>query len=274
MTVFISWSGDRSKQVALVLKKRLGHVLQGIETFMSDEDIPSGTQWFAKIGNQLQEASFGIICVTPDNLNSPWLHFEAGAIGNQAEPTRVAPIAIDMKKETLPEPLGSFNAVDLTLDGFRRLVSSLHDSLQHNAPLPVVLEAAEYQWGLMETELEVPGGVAQPAPKFDVEQVLIEMRGILRDLAAQTRAPLRARDVSSVENEEAIARMGEISRQAAALGKPTVDLVDLVSALRAASKWGDARALRQLQSLGVTPDLDDSISDVIAGRDGGHDTAV
>ncbi len=36
--------------------------------------------WSAEIVQELNEAHFGIICVTPGNRRREWLDFEAGAI--------------------------------------------------------------------------------------------------------------------------------------------------------------------------------------------------
>jgi hypothetical protein len=47
---------------------------------MSQDDIETGSGWLARIKNELEATSYGIICLTPQNLDAPWLHFEAGAL--------------------------------------------------------------------------------------------------------------------------------------------------------------------------------------------------
>ena len=80
MKVFISWSGDQSKKIAQLFRDWLPTVIQAIEPFVSSEDIEKGARWNTDIAQELKESSFGLICVTKDNLNSQWLNFEAGAL--------------------------------------------------------------------------------------------------------------------------------------------------------------------------------------------------
>jgi hypothetical protein len=49
MKVFISWSGDLSKQVAGLLAGWIEDVLQGVETWISTEDIEKGSIWFTDV---------------------------------------------------------------------------------------------------------------------------------------------------------------------------------------------------------------------------------
>ena len=67
MKVFISWSGSLSKSVATQLRDWLLCVLQGLDVFMSSEDIDSGSRWFDHIGGQLESSSFGVIVTTREN---------------------------------------------------------------------------------------------------------------------------------------------------------------------------------------------------------------
>ena len=80
MKVFLSWSGEPSRQVANALYKWLPHVLQAVKPWMSQQDIHSGAVWTPELLASLGEAKAGIACVTPDNTKAPFLLFEAGAI--------------------------------------------------------------------------------------------------------------------------------------------------------------------------------------------------
>lgn len=81
MKVFLSWSGERSKVVAKSLSEWLEQVLQAVEPWIST-DIEKGKRWDGEISQKLEQSKVGIICLTKDNLESTWLHFEAGAISN------------------------------------------------------------------------------------------------------------------------------------------------------------------------------------------------
>src|SRR5947209_2821697 len=85
MKVFISWSGERSKAVAEALRYWLPKVIQAIEPWMSADDIEKGTRWRSGIADELEQSSVGIICVTRENLDSTWIHFEDGALSKQQQ---------------------------------------------------------------------------------------------------------------------------------------------------------------------------------------------
>lgn len=110
--VFISWSGPVSRQVAVALRDWLPTVVQVAQPWMSDQDIGPGERWGDRIASQLQDASFGIICVTPDNQRNPWLNFEAGAISKVVGEARVVPYVYGLTElsNLQPGPITQFQA--------------------------------------------------------------------------------------------------------------------------------------------------------------------
>jgi hypothetical protein len=81
MKMFISWSGERSKALALVLEEWFPMMLQNIKPFISD-NIEKGTKGLNTIAKELEETNYGVICLTKDNLDAKWIHYEAGALLN------------------------------------------------------------------------------------------------------------------------------------------------------------------------------------------------
>ena len=53
MKVFVSWSGELSKEIAEVLKKWIPCIIQSVEVFYSPEDIEKGDSWDATISSEL-----------------------------------------------------------------------------------------------------------------------------------------------------------------------------------------------------------------------------
>ena len=96
LNIFISWSGDKSKRIAEELKRALEEDVfpsEGIECFVSTQDIKSGEYWYKKIKSELQTSKLGIMCITKENGKAPWLYFEAGAlVGNNL---KVIPLLVD-----------------------------------------------------------------------------------------------------------------------------------------------------------------------------------
>ena len=85
MKIFISWSGKLSQNLGNALKEWIPDVLQAVQCYFTPEDIQKGDRWSSEIAKELEESMFGIFCVTPENLNSGWMHFEAGAISKSKD---------------------------------------------------------------------------------------------------------------------------------------------------------------------------------------------
>ena len=56
LTVFLTWSGERSKQVALALRQSLRIACNAFKPWMSDVDIAAGARWQEEIAAQLDQA--------------------------------------------------------------------------------------------------------------------------------------------------------------------------------------------------------------------------
>ena len=126
MKVFISWSGDSSHEVAIVLRDWLPSVIQALEPYVSS-DIDKGARWMADISGELENSSFGILCVTKDNIHAPWLNFEAGALSKFAKQDRAAPFLFGVDVSEIREgPLSQFQATRFDKDDVKKLLHSLN----------------------------------------------------------------------------------------------------------------------------------------------------
>ncbi len=212
--VFISWSGEPARSVASALRTWLPRVCQTLEPFMSDSDIAAGDGWFGVISTRLRESDFAILCVTPTNLESPWLHFEAGAVALAHDPTSVAPRTVmpylfNLEVAHLRPPLSMFNAVTTAEDGTWRLVRSINERLP--APLsPGDLRSTFDKWwpdlriDLQRLHREVPTEPAAPRPEGDVlQEILATVRGLERRNDTATVPWSAASRVQLLETEAA-----------------------------------------------------------------------
>lgn len=82
MKVLISWSGDRSKQIAEALAEWLPTVLQVLKPWMSSKNIRSGTPWYTEVTNALESHNVGIICLTPRISTNRGLTLRQGPFQN------------------------------------------------------------------------------------------------------------------------------------------------------------------------------------------------
>lgn len=131
MKIFISWSGARSRAVALALKDWIPCVLHAAEPFMSEKDIAPGSGWLKEISENLSESELGIVCVTPESIDKPWLNFEAGALTRelQGKTSLVIPYLHGFRDKGFRGPLSAFQAVSSDVTGTRDLVRTLNSEL-------------------------------------------------------------------------------------------------------------------------------------------------
>jgi hypothetical protein len=189
MKVFISWSGERSRHVAVALRQWLPDVIQEVEPWMSQHDIVSGARWSAEIGRHLDSTNFGILCLTPENAHADWLLFEAGALAKKLTDSFVVPYLIAMEPSEIPGgPLSQFQAKRSTKDDTLKLVQDVNAVLGIGA-----LEADrlsrlfERAWPDLETAIKTaPATIAAPKPR-SIDDVLSEILETVRSLARTKR---------------------------------------------------------------------------------------
>ena len=126
MKVFLSWSGEYSRRLAVQLRDWFPCLLQDVEAWVSTNDIAPGQTWASSLFTGLRDTNFGIICATPDSLESQWVLFEAGAIARAIEASRVVPLRHRIEVADLPAPLQSFQSVDTTRNGILRLCREIN----------------------------------------------------------------------------------------------------------------------------------------------------
>ncbi len=133
MNIFISWSGEKSKRIAFALKAFLQDVNQRIIAWFSEDDITAGQRWGNELASQLENTDFGIICVTQESLESPWVIFESGALSKSVKIGKVCPYLIDFDRRLLTGPLSQFQAKDANKDQTWQLLQSINLSMGSNA---------------------------------------------------------------------------------------------------------------------------------------------
>jgi len=147
---FISFSGDRSKNVAKILRDHLDDLLSEVELFVSEQDIASGAQWRGEIDEELNNAEFGILCVTPENKSEEWLLFEAGALSRQDK--RVVPYLLGLQKTDLTGPLADIQAVEANKEDTWEMIQELRASFEPDSEKRdgLVEKGFERSWPLMD----------------------------------------------------------------------------------------------------------------------------
>ena len=195
MRVFISWSGERSRFIAVALRDWLPNVIQSLEPWMSDKDIDGGSRWLLALSGQLNEAMTGILCVTPENQANPWLVFEAGALSKTIGQTMVCPLLYDLEPAQLTGPLSQFQAKVLDRESVLSILNTLNASMATGKLTPERLERAfTLCWPELEAKLKiVPTSEALHKPKRKSEDMLEEILTIVREQRRDERmGPIEA----------------------------------------------------------------------------------
>jgi len=189
--VFLSWSGARSKAVAAALRSWLKNVLQAVDPWMSEQDIQAGQVWFNEVADKVDVCAFAVICVTPENLDSKWLNFEAGAIGmarREGSHRLAAPYVLDLDElGVLPQPLGAFEAKKADKAGTFGLVESINKTLPSPLEAAVLKEVFEMWWPQLDAalrEIPQPDNATAPA-KPTQDDVNDEVLSLLRSIASR-----------------------------------------------------------------------------------------
>lgn len=152
MKVFVSWSGDLSRKIAELLKKWIPCMIQSVEVFFSPEDIEKGDNWDRAISTQLSECKYGIICLTSENTNAPWVNFEAGAIAKTLD-SKVAALMIDIKPSDLRGPLSRYQATKFEKGDFYQLILAINNTLEVSLEDKILENAFDAMWPALEIEI-------------------------------------------------------------------------------------------------------------------------
>lgn len=191
MKVFISWSGPRSKAVAELLSDWIKCVLQASQPWISTRDIDKGAIWFSEISNQLKDTAAGIVCLTQENKNKPWILFEAGALAKGISTNRVCTFLIDLDSSDVEDPLAQFNHTTPDESSLWGLVCSLNACLESNRLDERILRKVfDTYWPLFnegfKAALEQNPAQVNAEPRSE-QSILAEILGNTRSLAGRVR---------------------------------------------------------------------------------------
>lgn len=191
MKVFISWSGDTSKSIAETLRAWLPSVVQAIKPYFSPDDITKGSRWSTEIGKELEECKVGLICLTADNLEAPWVMFEAGALSKSLSSARVCPLLFGIEASEIKGPLVQFQAAPFTKDEMKKAVRMMNQELGTAALVSDVLDSVFEMWW---PKLEEKITKIVSSDRKALKQAVRSERDILEEILARVRASMSPRE--------------------------------------------------------------------------------
>lgn len=189
MKVFISWSGAKSREVAVALRQWIPDIIQTVEPWMSELDIDAGARWSKEIAAELGDTKFGIICLTKGNHSSPWILFETGALAKTLTDTFVCPYLIDLEPSEIPQgPLTQFQAKHANEKETWELIATINKALKDGAlPEEKLRRAFERWWPDLRDKLQkLPTEREEVRAHRSVEDMIEEILNLVRGLSRRS----------------------------------------------------------------------------------------
>lgn len=191
MKIFVSWSGARSRVVAEMLSEWIKCVLQASQPWISTQHIDKGAIWFSEISDQLRDTAAGIVCLTQENKNKPWILFETGALAKGLSANRVCTFLVDLTATDIEDPLAQFNHTTPDKNSVWRLVNTLNSCLESGRLDERILKQVfDIYWPKFESDfaaaLEATPQNAPVAPRSE-DSILAEILANTRSLSGRVR---------------------------------------------------------------------------------------
>lgn len=188
MKVFLSWSGELSHKVAIIFRDWLPSVIQSIVPYVSSEDIDKGARWSTDIAKELENSTFGILCVTKENVHAPWLTFEAGALSKTMEKAAVSPFLFDIKRSEVSGPILQFQSTIFEREDIKKLMFSLNKACGTETLSDDRLEKAFSVWyPTLEDQLNTLLKTVPASPQEEDDNTIDSSSEILEEILDLTR---------------------------------------------------------------------------------------
>jgi hypothetical protein len=203
MKVFISWSGELSHRIAVILKEWLPTIIQVVEPYVSSEDIDKGARWFSDVSEKLSACNFGLLCLTRENMGAPWVLFEAGALSKSLAQSKVSPFLIDISPADLSGPLAQFQATTPTAVDVLKLLRSINRELDERKLDDALIEKSFAKWW-PDLEEQLREAKEQHVKVAKQKPVVRSDREMLEEILALVRSITRSASMSSAAYEEVL----------------------------------------------------------------------
>ncbi len=163
---------------------------------MSQHDLSSGGRWTEQLSKELEQSNFGIICLTPDNLQSSWILFEAGALTKHVEGRACCLLLRGLGLADVAGPLSQFQNRVFSRGEFQKLLFDMNHLLEKGLEETNLQMIFDKWWPDLDKEVTA----ALTDPKLDaptkhkrdqsdlLEELLLRIRNIQRALEAGSPA--------------------------------------------------------------------------------------
>jgi hypothetical protein len=144
-------------------------------------DTQAGGLWDLIRAMELEGSDFGIVCLTPDNLESRWMNFEAGALSKAMTKARVVPLLFHLENPDVGLPLSRFQMKHASREEILDTVKAINANAEPGRRVDEVVLLGTFNsvWPKLEARLnEMPPG--PEAPRRPDRELLEEILELIR----------------------------------------------------------------------------------------------
>ena len=196
--IFLSWSGDKSKKLANVFKTYVADILPKADFYFSPDDLKGGEKWRQSIEEGLNNNTYGIIFLTPSNLTSKWIYFEAGAISKSTKQAKILPFLYKIDVTELGQPFSDYQCKSFSTDDILTTIHEINDcqSKVYQLPSETIKRNFNRLSNEIKTEIEEINNISEVIEKsetqiedaslMDSEDKINEILQIIREQSSNT----------------------------------------------------------------------------------------
>jgi hypothetical protein len=192
--------GERSRVFAEALRNWIPKIINAVRPWLSSEDIDKGARWSVDVAAQLEASKVGIICLTPGNVHSDWILFEAGALSKTIQKTFVCPLLLDLNPSDVKGPLAQFQSTRVEKSEMKKLLRTINSALGDRALSDAHLdEAFEVWWPRLDKQLkDLPSEEGVVRKQRPEREILEELLVLVRNDSRKDEIPSRELSVSKI----------------------------------------------------------------------------
>ena len=165
MNIFLSWSKSKSQEIALAIKSFLNGLFRDeIKVWMSSESISYGSTSIPEINKALINSDKCIAIITSDNILSPWIMYETGAVlarnlvafPNKDNNEFIIPIIFENvdNKKFMGNPINQFQRLQYSKATLKKLVSQLNQETHTFSDIKTLETQFNLNWNILNKEIK------------------------------------------------------------------------------------------------------------------------
>jgi hypothetical protein len=187
-TIFISWSRNPAKDIGEKLQTLLKKIFPypNIDFFLSSSgknEIVAGEDFRNKLDNNLMDSNFGILILTKNNFERPWMMFESGALSNGDNKSRIIPIFFNRDSRKIESPIEKFQNVEYNKEGLLKIIFSITKSLFDSNELDnnqkqLLVNQLDTHWESFKKDIDI---ILEKEYMYEIENIQDDVTTIMLD---------------------------------------------------------------------------------------------